>query len=60
VQLGQAWFSLHPDGRIAMELYCQIGARDDGGKQSYVDALARAKFWQERPTLVERVKPDLD
>jgi hypothetical protein len=49
VQLGQAWHSLHPDGRIAMELYYQIGAGDDGsGSQSYADALARAKYWQER------------
>ena len=60
VQLGQAWCSLHPDGRTAMELYCQIGGGDDGGKQSYVDALARAKsqakYWQERPMLVETVR----
>jgi hypothetical protein len=53
VQLGEAWHSLHPDGRIAMELYCHIGAGDHGGRQSYVDALARAKNWQERPMLVE-------
>jgi hypothetical protein len=26
-----------------MELYTQIGSGDDGGTQSYVDALARAK-----------------
>jgi hypothetical protein len=48
--LGQERYSLHPDGRIAMELYCQISAGDRGGRQSYVDALARAKYWQERPT----------
>ena len=48
VQLRQAWSSLHPDGRIAMELYWQIGGADDGGRQSYADALARAKYWQER------------
>jgi hypothetical protein len=28
MRLGQAWGSLHPDGRIAMELYRQIGASD--------------------------------
>jgi hypothetical protein len=39
------------DGRIAMELYCAIGAGDQGGMQSYVDALARAKHLQERPML---------
>jgi hypothetical protein len=42
MRLGQAWGSLHPDGRIAMELYCQIGAGD--GRQFYTDALARAKL----------------
>jgi hypothetical protein len=44
MQLGQAWHSLHPDGRIAMELYCVIGEGDHDGKQSYADALARAKL----------------
>jgi len=53
VQLGQAWCSPHPDGRVAMELYCQIGGGDEGGNQSYVDALARAKYCKERPMLVD-------
>jgi len=44
VQLGQAWGSLHSDGRIAMELYCQIGSGD--GRQCYADALAR-RSWQQ-------------
>jgi hypothetical protein len=43
VRLGHAWSSLHPNGRIAMELYCHIGGADNGGNQSYSDALARAK-----------------
>ena len=42
MRLGQAWGSLHPNGRIAMELYCQIGSGD--GRQCYADALARAKL----------------
>jgi hypothetical protein len=42
MKLGQAWGSLHADGRIAMELYCQIGSGD--GRQRYADALARAKL----------------
>ena len=46
VELGQAWSSLHPDARIAMHLYGEIGAGDDGDRQSYADALARAKYWQ--------------
>jgi hypothetical protein len=50
VQLGEVWHSLHPDGRIAMALYTQIGAGDHGGRQSYV---ARAKHLQERPMLVQ-------
>jgi hypothetical protein len=60
VQLGQAWCSLHPDGRVATELYCQIGAGDQGGSQSYVDALARTKYWQERPMRMETLNPDMD
>jgi hypothetical protein len=56
MQLTQAWWSLHADGRVAMELYCQIGAGDHGGRQSYVDALARAKHWQGRP--METLNPD--
>jgi hypothetical protein len=60
VKLGQAWYSLHPDGRVAMELYCQIGAGDEGGRQSYADALARAKHWQARPTLADIVNRDMD
>jgi hypothetical protein len=60
VQLGEAWHSLHPDGRIAMALYTQIGAGDHGGMQFYADALARAKYWRERPMLVERVSQDVD
>jgi hypothetical protein len=55
VQLGEAWHSLHPDGRIAMAIYTPIGAGDQGGRQSFVDALARAKCWQERPMLLETV-----
>jgi hypothetical protein len=43
VHLGQAWKSLHPDAHIAMEL---------------ADALARAKYWQERPTLLDIVNLD--
>jgi hypothetical protein len=38
-----------------MEPYCVIGAGEDGGTQSYGDALTR----QERPILVDRVKPDM-
>jgi len=59
MELGQAWYSLHPEGRIAMEPYHQIGAGDDGGRQFYADTLARAKYWQERPTLVQTVNPDI-
>jgi hypothetical protein len=44
VQLGEAWHSLHLDGRIAMAIYTQIGAGDHGGRQSYADALTRAKY----------------
>jgi hypothetical protein len=40
LRLGQAWGSLHPEGRIAMD--CQIGYGD--GRQCYADALARAKL----------------
>jgi hypothetical protein len=39
-----------------MELYCHIGGADNGGNQSYSDALARAKS-----TLVGHiVNPDTD
>ena len=44
MQLGEAWHSLHPDGRTAMKIYCAIGEGDHGGRQSYVDALTRAKL----------------
>ena len=60
VELGQAWSSLHPNGRMAMELYCHIGAGDEGDKQSYAGALARAKYWLDRPTLTDIVNPDMD
>jgi hypothetical protein len=59
LKLGQAWYSLHSDGRVAMELYCQIGG-DDGGRRTYADALARAKHWQARPTLADTVNRDMD
>jgi hypothetical protein len=58
VHLGQAWKSLHLDARIAMELYCHIGGGGNGGSQSYADALARAKYWQDRPTLLDIVNLD--
>jgi hypothetical protein len=58
VRLGQAWNSLHPDGSTAMELYYHIGGGDNGGRQSYVDALARAQYWQERPMLLDIVNLD--
>jgi hypothetical protein len=58
VHLGHARNSLHPDARISMELYCHIGGGDNGGRQSYADALARAKYWQERPMLLDILNLD--
>jgi hypothetical protein len=57
MRLGQAWGSLHPDGCIAMELYCRIGAGD--GRQFCAEALARAKHWQNRPFIIETPNPEI-
>jgi hypothetical protein len=43
-----------------MEIYRQFGAGEEGGRQSYADALAQTKYWQVRTTVVDTANPEPD